>query len=113
MNLIDEGFDIAVRVGNPGDTSLITRRLCDMQGVIATSPDYPTRHSEPASPTSLVDHDCIIDTNFRDPSSGAFVEDMALKRPGGSFSLPFDERPHSLSIRDPWGTFITIATRET
>jgi DNA-binding transcriptional LysR family regulator len=50
VNLIDEGFDIAVRVGNPGDTSLITRRLCDMQGVIATSPDYPTRHSEPASP---------------------------------------------------------------
>ena len=67
VNLIDEGFDVAVRVGNPGDTSLIARKLCDMRVVTGASPAYLREKGEPAAPRQLVDHDCIIDTNFREP----------------------------------------------
>ena len=67
VNLIDEGFDVAVRVGNPSDTSLIARKLCDMRVVTAASPAYLLRKGEPLAPAQLADHDCIIDTNFRDP----------------------------------------------
>ena len=66
-NLIDEGFDVAVRVGNPGDTSLIARKLCEMRVVTAASPGYLGARGEPAAPAQLVDHDCIIDTNFSEP----------------------------------------------
>jgi DNA-binding transcriptional LysR family regulator len=66
-NLIDEGFDAAIRVGAPADASLIVRKLCDIRTVVAASPDYLARRGEPADPTELPAHDCIIDTNFRDP----------------------------------------------
>ena len=77
VNLIDEGFDVAVRVGNPSDTSLISRRLCDMKVAIAASPGYLRDRGEPASPAALAGHDCIIDTNFREPFIWRFRADGA------------------------------------
>jgi len=67
VSLVDEGFDVAVRVGNPGDSSLIARRLCDMRIVVFASPAYLDARGEPAEPARLADHDCIIDSNFREP----------------------------------------------
>ena len=67
VNLVDEGFDVAVRVGNPSDTSLIARKLCPMRVVTAASPAYLGEKGEPLAPAQLADHDCIIDTNFREP----------------------------------------------
>jgi DNA-binding transcriptional LysR family regulator len=67
VNLVDDGFDAVVRVGQPGDTSLIARRLCDMRIVLAAAPDYLRTRGEPATPDDLSGHDCIIDTNFREP----------------------------------------------
>ncbi|MGO4871106.1 MAG: LysR family transcriptional regulator [Roseiarcus sp.] len=67
VNLVDEGFDVAVRVGNPSDTSLIARKLCPMRVVTAASPAYLEERGEPLAPAHLADHDCIIDTNFREP----------------------------------------------
>ncbi len=67
VNLIDEGFDVAVRIGNPVDSSLIARKLCDMRVVTAAAPGYLDRHGAPADPLALADRECIIDTNFRDP----------------------------------------------
>jgi DNA-binding transcriptional LysR family regulator len=67
VNLIDEGFDMAVRVGRPGDSSLIIRKLCDVRIVVIGSAGYLERHGDPESPEDLALHHCIIDTNFRDP----------------------------------------------
>ena len=72
VNLVDEGFDVAVRVGNPSDTSLIARKLCPMRVVTAASPAYLGEKGEPLAPAQLADHDCIIDTNFRDPGVWRF-----------------------------------------
>ena len=67
VNLIDEGFDAAVRIGAPTDASLIGRKLCDNRIVTAASPAYLEQRGEPATPADLADHDCVIDTNFPDP----------------------------------------------
>jgi len=67
VNLIDEGFDVAVRIGSPVDSSLIARKLCDMRVVTAAAPAYLDRHGTPAEPAALADRECIIDTNFREP----------------------------------------------
>jgi DNA-binding transcriptional LysR family regulator len=66
-NLIDEGFDMAVRIGGPADSSLIARRLCDVRIVTAASPAYLKAHEAPQTPADLAGHACIVDTNFRDP----------------------------------------------
>lgn len=67
VNLVDEGFDAAVRIGTPADTSLIARKLCSARIVLAASAEYLSRRGTPETPADLAGHGCIIDTNFRDP----------------------------------------------
>ncbi len=68
VNVVDEGFDMAVRVGRPADSSLIARRICDVRIVIVASQDYIARRGEPSQPDDLARHECIIDGNFREPN---------------------------------------------
>jgi DNA-binding transcriptional LysR family regulator len=72
VSLIDEGFDVAVRIGNPSDSSLIARKLCDMRVVTAAAPAYLRQHGAPEDPATLAKRECIIDTNFREPSTWRF-----------------------------------------
>lgn len=73
-DLVDEGFDAAVRIGAPSDSSLIARRLCSARVVLAASPAYLARHGEPLAPHDLAGHQCVLDTNFREPLVWRFLE---------------------------------------
>lgn len=72
VNVVDEGFDLAIRVGRPVDSSLIIRRLCAVRIVVVAAPGYLDRHGSPAVPSDLAHHACIIDTNFREPNRWPF-----------------------------------------
>jgi DNA-binding transcriptional LysR family regulator len=74
VNLVDDGFDVAVRVGRLEDSSLMARRLCPARIVAVAAPAYLARHGIPASPPDLAGHDCIIDTNFREPLVWRFAD---------------------------------------
>lgn len=83
VNLVEEGFDIAIRIGKLDNSSLIARRLCPVRIVLTASPGYLADRGVPAAPADLAGHDCIIDTNFRDPinwrfSSGKAKADIAV-----------------------------------
>lgn len=68
VNLVDEGFDLAVRIGRPEDSSMIARKLCDVRILILAAPAWLDRHEEPQTPADLPGLDCIIDSNFREPN---------------------------------------------
>lgn len=68
VNLVDEGFDLAVRVGRPEDSSMIARKLCDVRILILAAPAWLEKHGEPQTPEDLSRLGCIIDTNFREPN---------------------------------------------
>lgn len=72
VNLVDEGYDMAVRVGRPADSSMIARKLCDVRIVVVAAPAYLERRGEPETPDELTRFDCIIDTNFREPNRWPF-----------------------------------------
>jgi len=72
VNLVEEGFDVAVRIGKPADSSLIARKLCDARIVVVAAPDYLARAGTPQRPEDLAGHECIIDANFRDPLNWRF-----------------------------------------
>lgn len=72
VNLVEEGFDVAVRIGKPADSSLIARKLCDARIVVVAAPDYLVRAGTPQRPEDLAGHACIIDANFRDPLNWRF-----------------------------------------
>ena len=67
VNLVEEGFDVAVRIGQLADSSLIARRLAPVRIVTCAAPAYLHAAGAPAEPQDLAGHECIIDTNMREP----------------------------------------------
>ena len=62
LDLIDEGLDVAVRIGPLSDSSLLARRVGEVRRVLVASPDYLAKHGVPAKPADLADHDTIFGT---------------------------------------------------
>ena len=54
IDLLEEGFDLAIRVNVPPDSSLMVRRLADWRYVLCCAPSYLETHSEPVSPADLL-----------------------------------------------------------
>jgi DNA-binding transcriptional LysR family regulator len=75
VDIVDEGFDLAVRIGALEDSSLFARKIGETEIVICASPDYLARAGAPQIPTELTGFDCIVDTNLRHPSVWPFMDD--------------------------------------
>jgi len=67
IDLIEEGIDVAIRVGDLADTRLISRQLAPHRLCAFASPDYLAERGVPLHPDDLAQHDCV---NFRFQSSG-------------------------------------------
>jgi DNA-binding transcriptional LysR family regulator len=63
-DLVAEGFDIAIRFGEPAVSSLVVRRLLRTRILTVAAPSYIARNGKPATPQQLAQHQCI---QFRDP----------------------------------------------
>lgn len=76
VDLINEGIDCAVRIGELTDSSLVSVRLGEMRRMVVASPAYLVAHGVPKTPADLAKHDCLSLGQqrgwlFRDPESGA------------------------------------------
>ena len=56
VDIIKEGFDLALRIGRLVDSTLIAKKLTDINMVVCASPDYLERHGTPSDPHELVQH---------------------------------------------------------
>jgi LysR family transcriptional regulator for bpeEF and oprC len=72
INLIEEGYDLALRVGTLDDSSLVARAVGQFPLSIVASPAYIETHGEPAHPKELVKHNCIINTLAQSPRRWGF-----------------------------------------
>ncbi len=59
VELAEEGYDLAIRVGQNPNPALIARRLCTVKLALVCSPDYATRYGLPATPEALLQHRTI------------------------------------------------------
>jgi len=60
VDLIGEGFDLAIRIGDlPDDATLVARRLCELSGSLYASPAYLDAHGRPGNPDELAGHRCL------------------------------------------------------
>ena len=66
-DLIGEGFDVAVRFGDPPTSSLVVRKVLDTRILTVAAPSYIERHGRPTKPSELSRHHCI---QFRNPGTG-------------------------------------------
>jgi DNA-binding transcriptional LysR family regulator len=64
VNVIEEGFDCAVRIAELEDSSLAARKLAPNRRVVCASPEYLARHGTPQAPEDLARHDVLTTNDF-------------------------------------------------
>jgi DNA-binding transcriptional LysR family regulator len=63
VDLVDEGFDVAVRIGHLEDSSLVARKLAPIRRAVCASPAYLKARGTPVQPNDLKTHDCLCYSN--------------------------------------------------
>ena len=72
VDLVEENIDLAIRVTDPRDSSLVARRIAPAPIIAVAAPSYLRRRGTPQNPADLRDHDCLVDTNFREQQRWRF-----------------------------------------
>lgn len=67
VDLMQEGFDLALRIATLADSTLIARRLAAIPHRVVASPGYLARRGTPRVAADLTQHDCLAYSNVRDP----------------------------------------------
>jgi len=70
VDLIGDGFDIALRISNLADSSLRARRLCAIRTPLIAAPSYLEKHGRPSHPRELIDHLVMVYTGVTNPNCG-------------------------------------------
>lgn len=91
VNVIDEGFDVAIRIGFLKDSNLIARHLLDIHIMLVAAPQYLENRCLPEQPIDLLQHQCIIDRNFKEPELWRFE---ATRQPEQQESVQIQGRIH-------------------
>lgn len=118
VDLIAEGFDVGIRIGELEESTLVARRVGQLRRIVVATPDYLERHGEPRHPDELLQHNCLKFTgasalmwNFLDgkkrltvPVRGNFscnqvapVVDACLEGMGLGMFISYQVAPHVLS----------------
>ena len=58
-DIVGEGFDLALRIAYPSDSSFVSRPITTIPRYLVASPDYIARRGKPNSPEDLLQHDCL------------------------------------------------------
>jgi DNA-binding transcriptional LysR family regulator len=82
VDLVEEGYDMAVRIGELPDSSLLARRLAPLNRVVAAAPGYLDRAGRPAHPRELRQHTCLLYSYL---SSG---REWRFRGPDGEVRVP-------------------------
>lgn len=76
VDLVAEGFDVALRGGALGDSSLVARKLDVIERVLCAAPSYLERHGRPRRPQELAQHRCLVYSLAKTPGR------VSLRRQG-------------------------------
>jgi DNA-binding transcriptional LysR family regulator len=77
VNLLEEQVDVAVRIGELPDSSLVATRLGSIRKIVCASPAYFEKHGTPRSPDDLAAHHCICFEGLTAPDRWSFVQAKA------------------------------------
>jgi DNA-binding transcriptional LysR family regulator len=86
VNLIDEGYDLAIRGTIVLEPNLITRHIGDSPLIICAAPEYIEKHGAPTEPIELADHACLHFSGLR------WGNVWVLKRDGQTLRIPIVPR---------------------
>jgi len=81
VDLVEEGFDLAVRIGPVGHQGLVSRRIGWTRPVCCASPDYVKQHGAPTTPEDLAKHECLTYTHVPVPNVWTFTDGAGATHP--------------------------------
>jgi DNA-binding transcriptional LysR family regulator len=73
VNLAEEGWDLAIRIGSLSDSSLIARRIAPCRTVVCAAPSYLAAHGTPRTAAELSRHNCLGYTLSQRSNAGRWV----------------------------------------
>lgn len=89
VDLVNEGYDVVIRIGKPADSSLVGRRLAQIQKIVCAAPSYLASYGRPETLADLTQHRCV--TFARSPSARPSPWRFADPgQPESSFDLPVE-----------------------
>ena len=83
VDMVEDGFDVAIRISRLADSALIARRLAGFRLVLCAMPDLVEEFGVPQTPLDLVDLPCVVDTNNKRRNNWLFLDEN-----GGEISVP-------------------------
>lgn len=83
VDLVEERIDLAIRIGELKESSLVSRRIGSMHMMLCASADYLSEYPEPCSLEELTHHQCIIDNNYPE---------------GNNWNLQLENKPVSIRV---------------
>ncbi len=99
VNLVEEGIDIAIRIGELADSSFIARRIGAVQRVLVASPGYLAAHGTPKGIEDLADHQMIIFSGLQ-ASRECRVFFQHVRQPGAAGGGAGEKNPARLEVSD-------------
>lgn len=101
VDLVSEGFDLAVRIGDLPSSSLVARRIGTYRFACCAAPDFLARHGTPRHPTDLQRSRCVLNLNIVPRNRWSFIgqDGAALTVDvAGGFEIDNDEAQRMLAI---------------
>lgn len=74
VDLVEEAFDVAIRIGSLRDSNLVARKITPTRQVICASPSYLAKHGSPERPEDLLEHNCILYSLLSAPREWRLVD---------------------------------------
>ena len=97
VDMIEEGYDVAVRVARLDDSSMIARRLTGNRRVVCATPDYFAARGLPDTPEMLTEHNCLVNAAYSPQRNWVF------RKGGKAHSVPVSgnlEYTNPLALRE-------------
>ncbi|WP_411880547.1 LysR family transcriptional regulator [Polaromonas sp. YR568] len=90
VNLLEEGIDVGIRIGEPEDSSLVAQKVGYIRRLVVASPDWLRRHGVPKHPKDLLKANCVRITDHS-PTWGPFNDQGKPLRLAVSGNLEFNQ----------------------
>jgi DNA-binding transcriptional LysR family regulator len=82
VDLVSDGIDLAIRIGETRDSTLVSKRIGMTRRAVVATPDYVAKHGMPMHPMDLADHDCVVYDRLLTGASWSF------NTPQGPLAVP-------------------------
>lgn len=90
VNLLEEGIDVGIRIGEPEDSSLVAQQVGQIRRLVVASPAWLRRHGVPKHPKDLLKANCVRVTDHS-PTWGPFMDQGKPLRLAVSGNLEFNQ----------------------